>query len=129
MNFEYYALLLDNKSHNLLLTPAATYPFDRPADWKVYAHHMTIMHRSRFNQEIADWAEKHLGESFTVKAFTVGMDANALAVGIVGAVPSTNERPHVTVAVAPHGKPFMSNRIGEWQIIRNIELTGKIVKI
>lgn len=130
MKFEYYALLLDEKSHDSLLTPAATYPFDRPEDWKVFAHHMTIMHRSRFDLEMANWAESHLGEEFTVKAVSIGMENGVMAVGVKGDVPSTNVKPHVTIAVAPGAKPFMSNNIKEWLAIhRVLELTGKIVRI
>lgn len=126
MNFQYYSVVLDDKSHNFLLEKIDPLI---PANWKTFAHHMTITHKADRDLPMQEWAETHLGEVATLKVVRVGLSDVALAVEVVSDVPSTKKLKHVTVAVAPNGKPVESNNIKNWHDVDSFELTGIITRI
>lgn len=126
MKFEYYCVLLDEKSHNILLEKTAHL---RPEGSKVFAHHMTITHAADKDLPMQEWAESHLGGSATLKVVRVGISDKALAVEVTSEVPSSKKLKHVTVATMNNGKPFESNNIKNWHSIDPFELTGKITRI
>lgn len=126
MNFEYYGVVLDDKSHNLALEK--TSPL-RPDDWKVFAHHMTITHRADRDTTLQEWAETHLGEVFALKAVRVGISDKALALEVQSDVPSSKAIKHVTIATSRDGKPVESNYIKKWFDVEPFNLTGVITRI
>ncbi len=126
MNFEYYGIVLDDKSHNLLLEKTSHLNND---GWKVFAHHMTITHRADRDIPLQEWAEKHLGEVFTLKAVRVGISDKALAIEVESEVPSSKTIKHVTIATSPRGKPVDSNYIQKWYEVEPFNLKGVITRI
>lgn len=126
MNFEYYGIVLDDKSHNLLLEKTSHLNND---GWKVFAHHMTITHRADRDIPLQEWAEKHLGEVFTLKAVRVGISEKALAIEVESDVPSSKAIKHVTIATSRDGKPVESNYIKKWFEVEPFNLTGVITRI
>jgi len=123
---EYYALVLKPEQSTQLLQK-----FEHliPAEWKTFAHHMTILHMSRPNPEIEAWAQEHLGDVSSVEAIEVGISDDAIAVKVAGDVPSANSLKHITLAVPPKGKPVNSNYIKDWTPITPITIIGNIEAI
>lgn len=126
MKFEYYSVVLDEKSHNLLLEKTAHL---LPEGWKIFAHHMTITHRNDRDSDMQEWAENHLGARGPLQVVRVGLSNKALAVEVHTDVPSTKRIKHVTVATSPIGKPVDSNFIEDWHDLDPFELTGVITRI
>lgn len=124
-NFEYYALVLNEESQKKLL--AKTEHLIEPT-WKIYAHHMTILHRSTPNQALEVWASNNIGRLFPMTVVRCGIDSNVLAVEVHTRAPSANTHKHITVATSPTGKPVQSNYIKEWNCIEEFELTGIVTK-
>lgn len=123
---EYYALVLKPEQSTQLLQK-----FEHliPEGWKTFAHHMTILHMSRPNTEIEQWAQDHLGDVFSVEAIEVGISADAIALKVSGDVPSANSLKHITLAVPPKGKAVNSNQIKDWSTIKPITIVGNIEAI
>ena len=116
----YAAVVLDDNSKNKLLNS-----LEIPEGWKVFAHHMTIV----FGKGLDD--KNEVGKTVTLTATKVGYSDLAMAVRVVG-YPSTNDIPHITVAVnvAEGGKPFYSNQITNWKSLDNpIHLSGIIEEL
>lgn len=103
----YSGVVLDASSRESLL---AALKGRIPAGWKPVAHHMT----TAFGKELAAGLA---GKKGNLKATHVGFDEKlgVLAVRVESDIPSENATPHVTVAVAPHGKPANSNKIADWK--------------
>ena len=116
----YSAVVLDNESSELLLNK---FNGEIPDGWKKYAHHMTIS----LGKAIED--ENLLGSSQTLIVTQIGKSDMVMAVRVEG-FPSKNKIPHITLAVNPEGgKPFMSNKIEEWNDIEPFEITGEVRNI
>ena len=116
----YSAVVLDHESSELLLNK---FNGEIPDGWKKYAHHMTIA----LGKAIED--ENLLGSSQTLTVTQIGKSDMVIAVRVEG-FPSKNKIPHVTLAVNPEGgKPFMSNKIEEWEDIEPFEITGEVRNI
>ena len=116
----YSAVVLDHESSELLLD---TFNDEIPDGWKKYAHHMTIS----LGKAVED--ENLLGSVQTLIVTQIGKSDMAVAVRVEG-FPSKNKIPHVTLAVNPEGgKPFMSNKIEEWEDIVPFEITGEVRNI
>ena len=126
MNFEYYGVVLNDKSHNLALERTSHM---RPDGWKIYAHHMTITHVADRNVPLQKWAEEHLGAISTLKAVRVGFSDKALALEVESDVPSSKPIKHVTIATSPKGKPVESNNITKWFDIEPFELIGIVTRL
>ncbi|MFA5404642.1 MAG: hypothetical protein WC358_06880 [Ignavibacteria bacterium] len=118
--------MLDEESHNLLLEKTSHLNND---GWKVFAHHMTITHRADRDIPLQEWAEKHLGEVFTLKAVRVGISEKALAIEVESDVPSSKAIKHVTIATSRDGKPVESNYIKKWFDVEPFNLKGVITRI
>jgi len=116
----YSAVVIDEKSKAVLFTALAT---KIPQDWKVFAHHMTIV----FGKGLPDELKGDLGKTVILKATEVGVSDMAIAVKVDG-YSSTNAIPHITIAVntAEGGKPYDSNRIENWESITPISLSGEV---
>jgi len=112
----YSAVLLDDKSRNLLLE---TYKSEIPDGWFVIAHHMTIS----FGKLV-----DNTGTPVTLKVVAIGKDDKAFAVKVEG-YHSTNKIPHITLAInkSAGAKAVDSNNIINWQPVENgISLTGTV---
>ena len=112
----YSAVLLDDKSRNLLLS---TYQSEIPNGWKVIAHHQTI----QFGKLV-----DNTGTPITLKVVAVGKSDKAFAVKVEG-YHSANKIPHITIAInkSAGGRAVDSNNIINWQPVNNgITLTGTV---
>ena len=115
------AVMLDKASHNALVMHK--YPIAIPNGWTIYAHHMTII----FGKGLPD--KEQLGKNVTLRVTHVGISDMAMAVRVEG-FPSTNDVPHVTLAVNPEGgKPAMSKDITKWQDIKPFFITGVVSEV
>jgi hypothetical protein len=116
----YSAVVLDHDTSELLLNK---FDDEIPDGWKKYAHHMTIA----LGKAVED--ENLLGSIQTLIVTQIGKSDMAIAVRVEG-FPSKNKIPHITLAVNPDGgKPFMSNKIEEWEDIEPFEITGEVSNI
>ncbi len=116
----YSAVVLDHESSESLLNK---FNVEIPDGWKKYAHHMTI----DLGKAVED--ENLLGSSQTLTVTQIGKSDMVIAVRVEG-FPSKNKIPHITLAVNPEGgKPFMSNKIEEWNDIEPFEITGEVRNI
>jgi len=116
----YSAVVLDYESSELLLNK---FNGEIPDGWKKYAHHMTIA----LGKAVED--ENLLGSIQTLIVTQIGKSDMVIAVRVEG-FPSKNKIPHITLAVNPEGgKPFMSNKIEEWEDIEPFEITGEVRNI
>ena len=116
----YSAVVLDHESSESLLD---TFNGEIPDGWKKYGHHMTIA----LGKAVED--ENLMGSVQTLIVTQIGISDMAVAVRVEG-FPSKNKIPHITLAVNPEGgKPFMSNKIEEWEDIVPFEITGEVRNI
>lgn len=116
----YSAVVLDEKSRNILLE---RFKSVIPNDWKTIAHHMTIA----FGKGVD--TPEDLGREVTLKVIELGMSDMAIAARVEG-YPSKNEVPHITLAINSNGgKPFMSNRITDWEPIQPLNVYGTVTNI
>ena len=115
----YSAVVLDKVSHDLLLRE---FNLSIPDDWKLYAHHMTI----QFGKSAP---EQDLGKEVGLVVNGLGISDMAVAVSVEG-YQSSNERPHITLAINPEGgKPVMSNQITNWKKCQTIKIRGVVTNI
>ena len=124
----YIALVLDEASSNVLKAFAKhSMPWD---DATSYCHHMTIAHHTNVTPKLMKWAQKHEGETFTLRATDYGYSDKAYAMKVnAGKVPSVNRLTHVTMATnnATQGKAVDSNNISTWtKLTTPITLTGTV---
>lgn len=118
-NVLYSCVLLDNKSHDLLLT---TFSDKIPNDWKRIAHHMTICFG-----ELKDVTE--IGKTVNLTVTHIGFNDKAMAV-LVNGFRSKNTNPHVTLAINPNsGKPKDSNTITDWVNVEEFTITGVVTEV
>lgn len=116
-------VVLDNASVDKLIKAVRHFA---PADWKTFAHHMTINFGKGLTGEVKD----DLGKKVSLKAVAVGKSDMAMAVRVEG-YHSDNEIPHITVAVnvAAGGKPANSNKITDWKDLPSyINLNGVVTE-
>lgn len=121
----YAAVVLDGESQSKLISQFAS---KIPEGWKTIAHHMTIV----FGKGLDD--KNELGKEVELTVTELGISNMAMAVKVEG-YPSTNNIPHITIAVneVEGGKPFMSNKITNWGKTDlgggNIKLYGTVSEI
>ena len=117
----YSGVFLDKESKDKLVDELSRLI---PKGFKIFAHHMTIV----FGKPLEDRGE--YGKEVNLTATHVGVNDMVMAVKVSG-YPSNNETPHITVAVNVDGggKPFMSNKITQWDILRDeIKLSGVVTE-
>jgi predicted kinase len=118
-NVIYSAVVLDNKSHDLLLN---TFSNLIPDGWKKIAHHMTIT-----LGELKDKTD--IDKDVTLTVTHVGLSDKAMAVVVTG-YRSKNKIPHVTIAINPNdGKAKDSNDITNFKEVKPFEIVGKVTEI
>ena len=72
-----------------------------------------------------------IGQRVKLEAVTLAFDDQVVAVGVITDVPSDNKVKHITVAVNYNngGKPYLSNKLTNWETIPNIKLSGTIEEV
>lgn len=120
----YHGAFLDVDSYNALIAQLGP---EIPANWKVFAHHMTICFGKPRTDVVQNYLASHMGDTVTLMATELGVSNDAIAVKISSDVPSDNATPHVTIAVPDGGKPYNSNKITNWiPLDAPIQLNAKI---
>ena len=120
---QYFGVFLDELSKQKLLALLADVI---PVDWKIYAHHMTILFGKNKNSIVEEYIKTNIGKKVSLEAVAVGISADAIAVKISSDVSSDNKTPHITIATPQRGKPVNSNYITDWKEISPVEISGKI---
>lgn len=116
----YSAVVLDEGSRAALLSRVEDVI---PNDWKLIAHHMTIV----FGKPVPN--QEDLGKQVTLTVTELGLSDMAMAVRVDG-YPSNNNIPHITIAINPDGgKPVMSNDITNWRKIKPFNIMGVVTEI
>lgn len=118
----YSAVILDSESRNRLLTH-----FDKviPANWNIFAHHMTIA----FGSGVPMSNKSDIGKEFRLTVTHLGVSDMAMAVKVYG-YSSRNPIAHITLATNPDGGlPRMSNDIINWQPVDSIDVWGVVTEI
>jgi hypothetical protein len=108
----YSAVVLDDESRKKLIN---NFKDVIPEDFDVIAHHMTIT-----MGELTDPLKDDIGRNVKLVIHSLGFDDKVIAVGVYG-YPSKNKYPHITLAVNRKngGKPFMSNKLNNWEDVDN----------
>lgn len=118
----YSAVVLDEQSALKLKQE-----FKAPDGWEWVGHHMTIK-----MGELPEQLKSKIGESADLLAEEIGIDELAMAVKVNDRGLSTNDIPHITLAVnrSGGGKPFHSNKIPaeNWKPIVNRFVVSGIIQ-
>ena len=134
LHITYSAIVLDDKSKNLLLS-TFIYPNPEFLYWKKFADHSTIC-----IGELPEHLKRYwLDEKITLTATELGISDKAVAVKVKGffnisknsdVTPEESKIQHITLAINPFdGKPVDSNYITNWQPIIPLKLIGIIKEI
>ena len=121
MGISYSAIVLDEMSKANILGLLGDYI---PADWSVYAHHMTITMGPLVHPKESKRRKGHDYSAFgppgtphNLAVTELGIDDRAMAVKVASPFPTRNDKKggfsHITIAVntSAGGKPFHSNKI------------------
>lgn len=120
----YYGVLLNNESRQRLIEEVKQFI---PEGWNVVCHHMTMLFGSRQNPHVQKYLDTNMDTEASLRAVSIGISDDAIAVKIDTDVPVDNKIPHVTVAIPPGGKAVNSNYITNWKpLASDIELTGTV---
>jgi len=122
-NISYSAVVLDQESHDRLIK---VFKPMIPDDWELLAHHSTIN-----MGEINSQYRNDIGMEVQLTVIDYAMDFMVMAVGVEG-YHTQNNKAHITVAVnrLAGGKPFMSNKLDNWQPIKfPLKLTGVVTEV
>lgn len=109
-DYLYYALVLAPYERIHLIK---TFAFVIPVGWKVYADHITLMHRTQDDEAYKKILESKLGKLKCVQLISIGRSDKAIAIGVNHG--SKNKVSHITLAVAPNASPVESNNITDWR--------------
>ena len=115
----YSAVVLDNESKQKLINA-----FTLPYKWQPVAHHMTI----GFKEPVPDHLRKDIGKTVQLLVKEIGISKDAMAVKVLG-YHSSNNIPHITLAIPEGGKPFKSNFITNWNPCAKMIVTGKVQEV
>ena len=115
----YSAVVLDNESKQKLINA-----FTLPYKWQPVAHHMTI----GFKEPVPDHLRNDIGKTIQLIVKAIGISKNAMAVKVSG-YHSSNNIPHITLAIPEGGKPFKSNFITNWKPCAKMIVTGKVQEV
>ena len=119
-NLLYSVVVLDDESKEKLINS-----FTFPLDWQPVAHHMTI----GFKEPVPDHLRNDIGKTVQLTVKEVGISRDAMAVKVLG-YHSTNNIPHITLAIPKGGKPFKSNFITNWKPLeKRLFITGEVKEI
>lgn len=123
----YTALVLNQASHERLISQFKDLI---PAGYEIFCHHMTC-NMGDFNSGPLKGSAFKLGDIEALSVCAYSYDDKVMAVKVITSVPSINTTKHITVAVNKQGggKPFMSNKLTEWQPTSPLQLSGTIEEI
>jgi len=96
--------------------------FQIPQGWKTHAHHMTMYMGGCQHENL-------LGQNVNLTVVGIGKDENAMALLVQTPTPCKNEKPHITIATAPGAKPYLSNKIQQWESIEPFTLSGTVREV
>jgi hypothetical protein len=120
----YTAVVLTAESRSALL---GRFRHELPRDWDAEAHHMTI------NLGSADKgpAAGKVGQRVELRVVTIARGEKVVAVGVECLLPSTNARPHVTLAVdtASGGRSRDANGLTGWTPVEPLTLQGTVQEV
>lgn len=123
-NLIYVGIFLNEESRNLLKNVFKDFVTNKLGDNTTFiCHHMTISHISKINDDIKQWCIENYKKEFTLDIELIGYSDKACAAKINTDIPTTQNYPHITIAVNNdvNGKPVDSNLIN-----RFIKLPNKI---
>ena len=115
----YSAIVLDNQSKEKLINA-----FTLPYKWQPVAHHMTI----GFKEPVPNHLRNDIGKTVQLLVKEIGISTDAMAVKVLG-YHSSNNIPHITLAIPEGGKPFNSNFITNWKPCSKMIVTGKVQEV
>jgi len=126
VTISYTAIILDERSKRKLLNFLGDFI---PDNWKIYTHHITL-NLGAAKPEI----EPYLNTTARFRIISLGKSDMAIAAGVEIIYPNietSNNIPHITLAVNPNGgKPRMSNDIEKWYPIETrVYFSGKIEEV
>lgn len=123
-SIQYTAFVLDDDSHQKLAQLA-------PKDWKVYAHHMTIIPPNDQKQRLPpsqffEGCIKVVGIARNDKVIAAKVD-----LGDIALYNKIDGVPHITIATNDGGKPTMSNEFSDedFEAIEPIVVCGKVEEV
>ena len=123
-NILYSAVVLDDDDQDNLIMFVDDY-VDIPLNWKKIAHHMTM----GFKKPVPENLRGDIGKTVQLTVKEIGVSEDAIAVKVEG-YPSSNEIPHITIAIPKDGKPYHSNLITDWRPVdEEIIIKGKVREI
>lgn len=98
-----------------------------PDNWKRYGGHMTI-NLGKAKQS------NMVGKKINIVVDRFAKDERVIAVGVkpesLRNLKVETKTPHITIATGPSGKPFMSNKLSNWETLPNpISLEGVIAEV
>jgi hypothetical protein len=119
--FIYAGAELDSASSNSLKQYAKE-------GWRFYGHHMTIhFGLQSLPKDTEEWILKNEGMSYMLKVIAIGHSDKAIAALVEdNEIPCSNKLRHITISVAPDGKPVDSNGIINWHYIKPFQVSSKI---
>ena len=122
----YTAVVLDEADQQKLISH---FRGSIPAGWKVYCHHMTV-NLNHFEDGPLPASGFNLNDKVKLEVVSLAYNDLVMAVGVVCDAPSTNSIKHITVAVNEKngGKPFLSNKLKNWEPTTPLTLNGTIME-
>jgi hypothetical protein len=123
-NLIYAGIFLNDETKNLLKNIFKDFVTENLGDNTTFVcHHMTISHISKINDDIKKWCIENYKKEFILEIESIGYSDKACAVKINTDVPTTQNYPHITIAINnnTNGKPVDSNFITKF-----IKLPNKI---
>ena len=123
----YTALVLTEPSRRALLNH---FQGVIPAAWEVLCHHMTINMGTADSGPLTQ-TDFELNQKVELTVLSYAYDGLVMAAGVQSDVPSVNQQKHITLAVnrAEGGKPFLSNKLTNWQPTTPLKLQGTIEEV
>jgi hypothetical protein len=118
-------VIIDEKSRDSLLSLINDYNI--PDNWERIAHHMTINMGPIYDESL-------LGKEIALEVTEIAIGDNVAAVKVNildDELQSKNKIPHITLAVDREagGKPYMSNKLENWEPINNFVLSGIVEEV
>lgn len=130
-DYEYISIVLDEPSIAILRDYAKVHNPWNASDKITYScDHMTVFHADEVDRTGAwDWCVKHRGETFELRATTVGYSDHCFAIRITTDIPVFSGIPHITLTVnnTNGGEAWESRLIKNWTPLdKEIILRGTV---
>ena len=121
----YYGIFLEPVVKDILIK---RYKSLIPADWTVYADHITLVHKVDKNYDVlAKMLDNFIWQKMAFNIIGFGISENAVA--LLVDINTQNKHSHITLAVKPGHKPVESNLIENWYMYeKTYAFCGRIDK-